>query len=328
MSDTYFVRIRGRVHGPMDMTRLQTLAQKGQLSRIHEVSRDSRSWQSASTVPEIFQKRADAVAAKAATIDARRTVAPEPRQAAAAAENPSEPATNVSSQSKVWHYSINGSQYGPASLLELTNLIRSGSIKRDDLVWKQTMAQWGEAGHIPELAGLFQGRGGQRSAGGGQGPATDAVNASPGKRFAAQFLNGLMFFIPVLILLFGFLLSGGLGMLSGEDIVTSIAMILSLAIAGLSFIAIVITNFVMLLKHSQSIGKYWMKIQIVSIEDDRPADAAKTILLRFLVNGFLTTIFSWTLYPIIDPLFVFREDRRCIHDLIAGTRVIDISENA
>jgi uncharacterized RDD family membrane protein YckC len=28
------------------------------------------------------------------------------------------------------------------------------------------------------------------------------------------------------------------------------------------------------------------------------------------------------LFGLVDILFIFREDKRCIHDLIAGTRVI------
>jgi uncharacterized RDD family membrane protein YckC len=38
------------------------------------------------------------------------------------------------------------------------------------------------------------------------------------------------------------------------------------------------------------------------------------------LNGILGLI---PLYAIVDALFIFRGDRRCIHDMIAGTRVIE-----
>jgi uncharacterized RDD family membrane protein YckC len=31
------------------------------------------------------------------------------------------------------------------------------------------------------------------------------------------------------------------------------------------------------------------------------------------------------LLTVIDVLFVFRDDKRCVHDLIAGTKVIDLN---
>ena len=34
--------------------------------------------------------------------------------------------------------------------------------------------------------------------------------------------------------------------------------------------------------------------------------------------------FAGGIFSLIDCLFIFREDRRCIHDLIAGTKVVDV----
>jgi len=74
----------------------------------------------------------------------------------------------------------------------------------------------------------------------------------------------------------------------------------------------------------QTAGKRLLNIQIVNVTDGRPATFSKIVLARHLptlavsvipvVGGFLN---------LIDILFIFRGDRRCLHDLIAGTRVVD-----
>ena len=43
------------------------------------------------------------------------------------------------------------------------------------------------------------------------------------------------------------------------------------------------------------------------------------VLLRVIVNTVLSLI---PFYTLVDILLIFREDRRCIHDMIAGTKVV------
>jgi uncharacterized RDD family membrane protein YckC len=42
-------------------------------------------------------------------------------------------------------------------------------------------------------------------------------------------------------------------------------------------------------------------------------------LLRSWLNTLIGII---PFYGLVDVLFIFREDKRCIHDLIAGTHVV------
>ena len=49
-----YVRLRGKVHGPFDETRLKAMVNRGQLSRIHQVSEDGNSWTKASAYDELF----------------------------------------------------------------------------------------------------------------------------------------------------------------------------------------------------------------------------------------------------------------------------------
>ena len=54
MENQLYVRIRGRILGPYDQEKLQSLARRGQLSRMHELSVDAMNWVQASTYPELF----------------------------------------------------------------------------------------------------------------------------------------------------------------------------------------------------------------------------------------------------------------------------------
>ena len=54
MDTQLYLRVRGRVLGPYDQEKLQSLVRRGQLSRMHEVSTDGTHWVRASTYAELF----------------------------------------------------------------------------------------------------------------------------------------------------------------------------------------------------------------------------------------------------------------------------------
>jgi membrane protease subunit (stomatin/prohibitin family) len=49
----------------------------------------------------------------------------------------------------------NGQQTGPFNEAQLAQMIQSGQLKRESLVWKQGMPAWTAAAQVPELANLF-----------------------------------------------------------------------------------------------------------------------------------------------------------------------------
>jgi uncharacterized RDD family membrane protein YckC len=79
----------------------------------------------------------------------------------------------------------------------------------------------------------------------------------------------------------------------------------------------------LLSKYGQSIGKKLVGIKIVDYETDA------LLPLSRIASKRLAPVWVATLVPIIgnilvlvDSLCIFRNDRRCIHDLIAGTKVV------
>ncbi len=78
----------------------------------------------------------------------------------------------------------------------------------------------------------------------------------------------------------------------------------------------------LLATHGQTIGKMLVKIRIVRTDGSR-ASFARLVGLRSLVNSLITVIpVAGALYGMVDALFIFRAERRCVHDLIADTVVV------
>lgn len=59
------------------------------------------------------------------------------------------------SQAQDYYYAENGEQRGPVPVAQIKNLIASGVIKRESLVWRSGFAEWQAAGTDPQIAGLF-----------------------------------------------------------------------------------------------------------------------------------------------------------------------------
>jgi uncharacterized RDD family membrane protein YckC len=89
------------------------------------------------------------------------------------------------------------------------------------------------------------------------------------------------------------------------------------------FLALLIYSLILLATRGQTLGKKILGIRIGTFPDGHNPGGVKTILLRIFVNGLITAIpLVGSAYSLIDICFIFRQDRRCIHDLIAGTQVI------
>jgi uncharacterized RDD family membrane protein YckC len=75
--------------------------------------------------------------------------------------------------------------------------------------------------------------------------------------------------------------------------------------------------------NGQSIGKRLMGIKVVRTDGSR-ASFARIFLLRNVVNGLpnFLPFLGWLYQLVIDPVFIFQDSRRCLHDMIADTIVV------
>lgn len=91
-------------------------------------------------------------------------------------------------------------------------------------------------------------------------------------------------------------------------------------VGGLAIIAIFIYQIYLLGTKGQTIGKQSVNIKVVKTDTGNNGGFVTNVLLREIVNWVLGII---PLYSLVDVLFIFREDQRCIHDFLAGTRVVN-----
>jgi uncharacterized RDD family membrane protein YckC len=89
-----------------------------------------------------------------------------------------------------------------------------------------------------------------------------------------------------------------------------------------SFVVFVLVQGYFLNQSGQTIGKKLLGMKIVDVDGNKP-DFVKLLGQRYGVVYAVQLIpVLGSLFGLINVLFIFREDRRCIHDLIAGTRVV------
>ena len=72
----------------------------------------------------------------------------------------------------------------------------------------------------------------------------------------------------------------------------------------------------------QTWGKRLLKLRIVDLEGRKP-EFWRMLGLRYGVGQAVMLVpFLSVFYALADVLFIFRADKRCVHDHIAGTRVV------
>ena len=139
--------------------------------------------------------------------------------------------------------------------------------------------------------------------------------ATPGSRLAAVLLDGLIQIPAVAAVFAGISLADG----GNEE--------LGFVLLGLGILivcVIAIYQLVIISRDGQSIGKRMMKIRIVKYDDNSNPGFVHAVLLRAFVSGLIGSIpLVGHLYSLADPLFIFSEEHRCLHDRIANTKVVE-----
>ncbi len=137
--------------------------------------------------------------------------------------------------------------------------------------------------------------------------------ASRGSRLAASLIDGLaavVILLPALAAIF----------FVGENSSLSTPGIFLAVLSGIGFLGFAVYQLSMLLREGQTLGKKAMNIRIVNYSDGQIPSAGRLLMMRYFVNSLLGNI---PFYTFLDVLFIFGSERRCIHDYLAGTKVVE-----
>ena len=95
-----------------------------------------------------------------------------------------------------------------------------------------------------------------------------------------------------------------------------------LTVVGIAFLceipALVLFAY-LLTTRGQTPGKIALGIKIVNKDTHENGGFVPNVLKRAILNGFIGFI---PFYALVDILFIFGEEKRCLHDMIAGTIVV------
>lgn len=140
--------------------------------------------------------------------------------------------------------------------------------------------------------------------------------ASRWSRLFASLLDTIILMFP----LFGIMYL--LGMFDPGNIQEEWSVTESVFLSLVVIVSFFLINFRFLARDGQTLGKKMLGIRIVA-QDGSPARLGGNIMPRYLVYfipGQIPGLGQF--FNIVNILFIFRKDKRCIHDLAGKTRVV------
>jgi uncharacterized RDD family membrane protein YckC len=137
--------------------------------------------------------------------------------------------------------------------------------------------------------------------------------ASRGSRLAASLIDGFAAVVILLPALATVFFAGASEGMSGVAVAFA-------GLSGVAFLAFAVYQLSLLIRQGQTLGKKAMNIRIVNYSDGQIPSAGRMLGMRYFVNSLLGQI---PFYSVLDVLLIFGEERRCIHDYLAGTKVVE-----
>ncbi|PAW65133.1 MAG: hypothetical protein B9S34_11435 [Opitutia bacterium Tous-C1TDCM] len=234
-----------------------------------------------------------------------------------------------------------GKEYGPVTADQIRAWIAGGRANLDTKAKAVGTEEWRRLGDFSEFA-----------PGGGVPPVTTSVPpfAAPGaplpgafaatpatpeladriSRLGAALLDGLLASVAVIpgLLLMGpafvaLITAAARGEQPDFNEIGGASVVLGALAAGAGWFVQFVIQVWMISTRGQSIGKRLLGIRIVKFADHSNPGFLHGWFLRNFVRGVIQMVpYIGFFFALVDLAFIFGEQRRCLHDLIAGTKVV------
>jgi len=145
--EEYFVRWRGELKGPFAADALKKMTERGELSKLHEVSTDRVVWRRAGSMPEFYPPYERKLGTRPASgVQASTTDS----------EGPEDSAPGVKPAGQ-WYYARGQEVEGPCSADEIVSLIQAGKLTAaDHLSSADRPAEWKIISAVPAFAPIAE----------------------------------------------------------------------------------------------------------------------------------------------------------------------------
>ena len=233
-----------------------------------------------------------------------------------------------------------GNEYGPASIAQVRAWMNAGRANLDTRAKLPGETEWRRLGDIPEFNGETSAS--LPSTLDGSAPAASTPVASEHRepeladrltRLTAVLLDtliGTVIASPGALILGGPFLEAVVAKLRGQEPdfseIEPGRLLIGFAVLGLATFALQLVQIYLVATRGQTLGKRFLGIRIVRASDGSNPGFARAWLLRALVPGIIGLLpMIGNMFTIVNYSFIFRADRRCLHDLLADTRVVKIN---
>lgn len=239
-----------------------------------------------------------------------------------------------------------GKEYGPATVSQVRGWLEGGRANADTRAKRVGTEEWRRLGEFVEFGGVEVAAPARPEGNLGAdvpepGEPEPQTLASPWSRLLARCADGFLEFlaaVPALVVLGPDLMkvlqaivaASRDGEFNLEGLETT-RLMPALALFTALQLALLGIQIFLLTSRGQSLGKILLGVRVVRADDGEKPGFLRAWLLRELPSGTIQGLLQ--LVPIVgfflrfafvttNYLMIFREDRRCLHDFIAGTRVV------